>query len=140
MGLLRMRAKHLPRLLLVGVALCGTAHAADPAFRSTIVTDSRVYQRQAASVRIVGVPGAVGKTVDVSRVTVALDGFSVAGEWEPKTSLSVSAKDFRRGTDVLAAIERNRLLLKSPAGDVVTAKIVSREKQKKESLRGNQRD
>jgi hypothetical protein len=50
---------------------------------------------------------------------------------EPKTSVGVSAKSFRRGMDVLAAIERNRLLLKLPAGDVVTAKIVSREKRKK---------
>jgi hypothetical protein len=106
-----MRAKHVPRLLLVCAALSGTVHAADPAFQSSIVTDSRVYQRQASSFRIVGVPAAVGKTVDVSRVT-----------------------------DVLAAIERNRLLLKSAGGDVVTAKIVSREKQKPESSRGNKRD
>jgi hypothetical protein len=126
-----MRAKHVRRLLLVFTVLCGSAHAADPKFQSTIVADSRVYQRQSASFSVVGVPGKVGKTVDVSRITVALDGFMVTGEWEPKTSISVSAKDFRRGTDVLAAVERNRLLLKTAAGDVVTAKIVSREKQQR---------
>jgi hypothetical protein len=125
-----MGARHVRRLLLACTVLCGSLHAADPKFQSTIVTDSRVYQRQAASFSVVGVP-AGAKTVDVSRVTVALDDFFVSGEWEPKTSVGVSAKSFRRGMDVLAAIERNRLLLKLPAGDVVTAKIVSREKRKK---------
>jgi hypothetical protein len=118
-------------MLLAAVMLCGIAHAADPEFQSTIVTDSRIYQKQTRSFSVAGIPGAtVGNAIDVSRVTVALDGFLVAGEWEPKTSVSTSAKDFRRGTDVLAAVSRNRLLLKLPNGDVVTAKIVSRQKQK----------
>lgn len=118
------------KLLLGCLLIAGAAHAAGPDFQSTVVTQSRTYERQASSFRIAGIPGSVGKTVEVSRVTVALDGALVTGEWEPKTSVSVSAKDFRRGTDVLAAVNRNRLLLKTPAGDVVTAKIVSREKQK----------
>jgi hypothetical protein len=126
-----MPRKRLSGMLLAGVVLCGAAHAADPEFQSTIVTDSRTYQKQTRSFSIAGVPGAVvGNAIDMSRVTVALDGFLVTGEWEPKTSASASAKDFRRGTDVLAAVSRNRLLLKLPDGDVVTAKIVSRQQQK----------
>ena len=61
-----------------------------------------------------------------SRVTVALDGERITGEWVPKTTISGSAKDFRRGADVLAATTRNQLLLKLPDGSVVTAKIVQR--------------
>jgi hypothetical protein len=126
-----MRRVFMNGMLLVAVMLCGAAHAADPEFQSTIVTDSRIYQKQTRSFSIAGIPGAVvGNGIDVSRVTVALDGVLVTGEWEPKTAVSTSAKDFRRGTDVLAAVSRNHLLLKLPDGDVVTAKIVSRQKQK----------
>ncbi len=135
-----MRAKHVLQGVLACTVICGTAFAADPEFRSTIVTSSLVYQRQGSSFRIVGVPGALGNTVDMSRVTVALDGVLVTGEWQPKTSESVSAKNFHRGTDVLAAIERNRLLLKTAAGDLVTAKIVSREKQKAQGSLRNGRN
>jgi hypothetical protein len=117
------------RAALVYAALCGAAPAAETAFRSTIVTNSYIYQRPASSFKVLGLPSSIANTVDASRVTVALDGFLVSGEWVPKTSLSISAKNFRQGTDVLAAVERNRLLLKTPAGDVVTANIVSREKQ-----------
>lgn len=124
-----MRTKRFVAAVLVYATFCGVASAADPAFRPTIVTNSFSYQRPASSFKILGLPGSLANTVDASRVTVALDGFLVSGEWVPETSLSISAKDFRRGTDVLAAIDRNRLLLKSPTGDVVTAKIVSREKQ-----------
>lgn len=122
--------KRASTLLLTCLLLCGAVRAAEPQFQSTIVTQSRTYQRQKNSFRVVGIPGSVGNTVDVSRVTVALDGFLITGEWEPETVRSLSAKDFRRGTDVLAAVNRNRLLLKTGAGDEVTAKIVSREKQK----------
>ena len=45
------------------------------------------------------------------------------------TTTISTAKDFPRGSDVPAAIERNRLLLEAPDGSVVTAKIVRREKQ-----------
>ena len=103
--------------------------AAEPEFRSSIVTEARIYARTETSFRIAGIP-AGATTTDVSRVTVAVAGLLVTGEWEPKTVRSPSAKDFRRGSDVYAAIERNRLLLKLPDGDVVTAKIVNREKQK----------
>ena len=118
------------KLLLACLLISGATRAAAPEFQSTVVTRSGTYQRQTSSFSVAGLPGSVGRTVEVSRVTVALDGILVTGEWEPKTSVSVSAKDFRRGTDVLAAVNRNRLLLRTPAGDEVTAKIVSREKQK----------
>jgi hypothetical protein len=128
-----MRTKYFLRAVLVHAALCGAASAADPAFRSTIVTNAFIYQRPASSFKVLGLPSSIANTVDASRVTVALDGFLVSGEWVPKTSLSIRAKNFRQGTDVLAAIERNKLLLKTSAGDVVTANIVSREKQNRKN-------
>ena len=65
-------------------------------------------------------------------MTVALDGMRITGEWVPKTTISVSAEDFPRGSDVQAATTRNQLLLKHPDGSVVTAKIVQRVKQPEE--------
>ncbi len=125
---------------LIAIALLGGAlHAAEPEFTSAIVTESRSYARTATSFRIAGIP-AGATTTDVSRVTVALGGLLITGEWEPKAARSPTAKDFRRGSDVYAAVERNRLLLKLPDGDVVTAKIVNREKQKSAEFERRRRD
>jgi archaellum component FlaF (FlaF/FlaG flagellin family) len=122
-------ASGMSRLLAVLVLLCGAVHAAEPVFKPTIVTASSTYERESGSFSVAGFP-AGSKTVNVSRVTVNLEGLLVTAEWEPKTVRSVTANDFRRGTDVQVAIDRNRLLLKQPDGNVVTAKIVSREKAK----------
>lgn len=116
-------------LLLTVLLLCGAVHAAEPEFKESIVMESRTYERQSSSFSVAGIP-AGSTTVAMSRVTVALDGILVTGEWEPKTLQSATAKDFRRGTEVLAAVNRNRLLLKLPDGGVVTTKIVKREKQR----------
>jgi archaellum component FlaF (FlaF/FlaG flagellin family) len=123
--------------LLVAAALLGAAagatRAAEPEFKSSIVTESRIYQRQSSSFSVAGI-NAGGTTTDVSRVTVALDGVLVTGDWEPKTLESATAREFQRGTDVPAAISRNKLLLQLPDKSVVTAKIVRRERQKPEEL------
>ena len=129
----------ISRLLPIVLLLCGLAHAADPEFEPTIVTQSRAYERESGSFSIAGIPAAT-KTVAVSRVTVVLDGILVTGEWEPQTLESTTAKDFRRGTDVQAALTRNRLLLKLPDGSVVTTKIVSREKRKPPELERRARE
>jgi hypothetical protein len=116
-------------LLAAALLVCGAAHAAEE-FKFAIVTESRTYERQTGSFSVAGISAARSMR-DVSRVAVALDGVVVTGEWEPKTSQSTTAKDFRRGSEVPVAIERNRLLLQLPDGSVVTAKIVRREKQKR---------
>jgi hypothetical protein len=122
-------------LLLV----CGSARAAEPEFESSVVTQSRTYERQSSSFSVGGI-SAGSTTVPMSRVTVALDGMLITGEWEPKTLQSTTAKDFRRGTDVPAAVTRNRLLLKLADGSVVTTKIVKREKQRPPELDRRTRD
>jgi hypothetical protein len=119
----------ISRLLPIALLLCGSAHGAEPEFEATIVTQSRTYERESTSFSVAGIPAAT-KKVTVSRVTVVLDEILVTGEWEPQTIQSTTAKDFRRGTDVQAAVTRNRLLLKLPDGSVITTKIVSREKQR----------
>jgi archaellum component FlaF (FlaF/FlaG flagellin family) len=119
--------------LLAVLLACGQAHAADPEFKSSVVTESRTYERSSSSFNVGGIR-AGGTTESVSRVTVAHDGLLVTGEWEPKTLQSTTAKDFRRGTDVPAAVSRNRLLLQLPDGSVVTAKIVKRERPKPAEL------
>ena len=116
-----------PALLLVFAPLAGTAYAADPEFKVALVTESREYERQMASGSIGGVQ-LPPKKQWTSRVTVAMDGMRITGEWAPETSRSASAEDFPRGSDVQAAVKRNQLLLKHEDGSVVTAKIVNRVK------------
>jgi hypothetical protein len=113
--------------LLLLASLSATSHAADPEFQVGLVTESRQYEREKASPSIGGIrlPGATEWT---SRVTVVLEGVRITGEWVPKTTISASAEDFPRGTDVQAATTRNQLLLKHPDGSLVTAKIVRRVK------------
>jgi hypothetical protein len=113
-------------LFTAWLALCASvSYAADPAFKAALVTESRVYEREKGSIAIGGIR-AQSATEWTSRVTVALDGVRITGEWVPKTTISASAKDFRRGSDVEAATTRNQLLLKAPDGSTVTAKIVRR--------------
>jgi hypothetical protein len=122
-----MRFSLSPALLLLLAPLAGPAMAADPEFKTGLVTESREYERETASGSISGVP-LPPKKQWTSRVTVAVDGVRITAEWAPETSRSVRAQDFPRGTDVQAAVKRNQLLLKHPDGSVVTAKIVSRVK------------
>jgi hypothetical protein len=113
--------------LLVLASLPATSHAADPKFTIALVTESRQYEREKAAPSFGGIR-LPGPTEWTSRVTVALDGERITGEWVPKTTISVSAEDFPRGSDVPAAATRNQLLLKYTDGSVVTAKIVRRVK------------
>ena len=126
-------------LWLIFLLSSASAQAADPEFQSAIVTESYTYERQQSSFSVAGIQ-AGSSTVSMSRVTVALDGVLVTGDWEPQTLESTTAKNFRRGTDVPAAVARNKLLLKLPDGSVVTTKIVKREKQKPAHLDGNAHD
>lgn len=113
-------------VLVTWLALAASAaRAADPEFKAALVTESRVYEREKGSVSIGGIRTQAA-TEWTSRVTVALDGVRITGEWVPKTTISPTANDFRRGTDVEAAATRNQLLLKMPDGSAVTAKIVRR--------------
>jgi hypothetical protein len=124
--------------LLIFVSVIAPSYAADPEFKVALVVESREYERQKASSSIGGVslPAATQWT---SRVTVALDGMRITGEWAPKTTISASAEDFPRGTDVEAATTRNQLLLKHRDGSVITARIVQRVKQPA-AAEGTERD
>ena len=126
-----MTLRKLPSAwLLLLASMTATSHAAEPEFKVGLVMESREYEREKLSPSFGGVQ-LPGPTQWTSRVTVALDGMRITGEWVPKTTISVSAEDFPRGTDVEAATTRNQLLLKHPDGSVVTAKIVQRVKQPK---------
>lgn len=130
------RFRCAPALLLALAPLAGTAYAADPEFKIALVTESREYEREMASGSIGGVQ-LPPKKQRTSRVTVAMDGMRITGEWAPETSRSASAQDFPRGSDVQAALKRNQLLLKHADGSVVTAKIVARAKQPEEDETGD---
>jgi len=121
------RRAYSTALLLALTLLAGASRSAEPEFKVAIVTASRVFEREKGSVNIGGVrAGAV--TTSMSRVTVGVDGMRITGEWQPKTTISATARDFPRGSDVSVAITRNKLLLKHPDGSTVEARIVLREK------------
>lgn len=127
--------KTVTALLTAWLAAVATpGHAADPEFKAARIMESRVYEQEKASVSIGGIRGPSVKQW-TSRVTVALDGVRITGEWVPKTTISASAKDFPRGSDVEAAATRNQLLLKHPDGSIVTAKIVQRVQPKEDARR-----
>jgi hypothetical protein len=120
-----------PALLLALSVLTAPALAADPEFKTGLVTASRVYEREKGSVSVGGIRTSAAKEW-ISRVTVAVDGERITGEWAPKTVISATAKDFPRGSDVSVAVKRSQLLLKHPDGSVVTARIVDRERRQTE--------
>lgn len=119
-----MRASSL-LLLVLSIA----AAAAEQDFKSAVVLVAQTYERQTSNVSIAGF-GVGGTTVDTNTVTVVLDGYQITGTFDSKTDKSPRASTLRVGTDLPAAIERNKLLLKWPDGTVVEARIIRREKQK----------
>jgi hypothetical protein len=119
---------NLNKLLLTALLVCGSApHAAEPELQSGIVKESYVYPHQNATITIAGIP-ATASTVDVSRITVVLGEREITAEWEPKTSLSADAGDFKPGTEVMAAAQGARLILRAPDDSTVTARIVNRKR------------
>lgn len=118
--------------LLALPLLAGPGLAADPEFKTGIVTASRAYERDTASVSVGGIRTGAAKTW-VSRVTVGVDGERITAEWQPKTTISASAQDFPRGAEIAVAVSRSKLLLKHPKdGSVVEARIVQRREQDEE--------
>jgi hypothetical protein len=118
--------------LLALALLAGPGLAADPEFKTGIVTASRAYERDTASVSVGGIRTGAAKTW-VSRVTVGVDGERITAEWQPKTTISATAQDFPRGAEIAVAVSRNKLLLKHPKdGSVVEARIVQRHEQDEE--------
>ena len=116
-------------LLLALICIGGAALAADPKFKPAIVTASWTYERPRTTINVAGIEAGAQK-VTTSSVTIALDGLLVTGEWQPKTPEDPDSTDFRPGSDVPAAVTQTRMLLKLPDGNVVTTKVVYREKQK----------
>ncbi len=113
-------------VLLALTAFSTPSQAAEPEFKVGIVTASRAYERDTATVSVGGIRAGAAKAW-VSRVTVGVDGTRITAEWQPKTTISATAQDFPRGTEVSVAVTRNKLLLKHPDGSIVEARIVRRE-------------
>jgi hypothetical protein len=120
------RRAYSTALLLALTLLGGPSHSAEPEFKVGVVTASRAYERDTATVSVGGIRTGAAKAW-VSRVTVGVDGMRITGEWQPKTTISATAQDFPRGSDVSVALTRSKLLLKHPDGSIVEARIVRRE-------------
>jgi len=126
-----MTRNSVTAVLLAFTVLPAPSQSAEPEFKVGIVTASRAYERDAATVSVGGFRTAAAKTW-VSRITVGVDGMRITAEWQPKTSIGATAQDFPRGTDVPVAVSRNKLLLKHPDGSIVEARIVQRQTQDRE--------
>ena len=123
---------------VVFVSLAAPSYAAEPEFNVGLITESRTYEREQLA-ESGGPNGIAPIRVSINRVTVALEGERITGEWKPgpvlrdlRSTSRALAKDFPGGTDVQVATDRNQLLLKHPDGTVVRAKIVDRGKPKEE--------
>ena len=86
-----IHSKFWPALLFLSALLADGANAADPEFKTALVTESREYDREMPTGSIGGVR-LPPKTEWTSRATVALDGVRITGEWAPETSLSARAR------------------------------------------------
>jgi hypothetical protein len=128
----------------VFASLTASVYAAEPEFQAGLVTESRTYER-GQLVRSGGPNGVMPVMMSINRVTVALEGERITGEWKPgrvgripgstaralvladrRSAARGLARDFPGGMSVRAATDRNQLLLKHPDGTVVRAKIVGR--------------
>jgi hypothetical protein len=122
----------------VFASLSAPIYAAEPEFQAGLVTESRTYEREQL-VRSGGPNGVMPIRVSINRVTVALEGERITGEWKPglvlkdlrvlpdlRSAARALARDFPGGTSVRAATDRNQLLLQQPDGTVVRARIVDR--------------
>jgi hypothetical protein len=137
---------HIPSAasLLVFVLLAAPIYATEPEFQSGLITESRAYEREQL-VRSGGPNGVMPISVSINRVTVALAGERITGEWQAgplvhdqrstatalvlpdlRTAARALARDFPGGTSVRAAADRDQILLKQPDGTVVRARIVDR--------------
>ena len=128
----------------VFASLTAPIYAAEPEFQAGLVTESRTYERE--QLVITGGPNVVTPImVSINRVTVALEGERITGEWKPgrvgrvqgstaralvladrRSAARALARDFPSGTSIRAATDGKQLLLKHPDGTVVTARIVGR--------------
>jgi hypothetical protein len=127
--------KSIFRLTALSLALLwldGAALARDPEFKPAIVTAAWTYDRPRATFNVAGIE-AGAKHIATSSVTIALDGLLITGEWQPKTPEDPDSTAFRPGSEVSASVTQTRMLLQLPDGNVVTAKVVYREKQKTRS-------
>jgi hypothetical protein len=128
-----MTHRTLPTAWFAALAsLTAPIYAAEPEFQAGLVTEARTYEREQL-VRSGGPNGVMPIMVSINRLTVALEGERITGEWKPgpvlpdlRSAATALARDFPGGTNVWAATDRNQLLLKHPDGTVVRARIVDR--------------
>ena len=66
----------------VFASLTAPTYAAEPDFKVGLITESRTYQREQL-VRGGGPNGVMPIWVSINRVTVALEGERITGEWKP---------------------------------------------------------
>jgi hypothetical protein len=113
------------RALWLLLLVCGVSAAQD--FKSATVLATSTYDRQNSNVSIGGF-GIGGTSKEMNSVTVVLDGYDITAEFPSQTVQGPHASDVQVGSDLLVALQRSKLFMKWPNGDVVSAKVVVRRK------------
>jgi hypothetical protein len=97
-------------------------------FRPARVLEAEGYtERQTQGAVIKGNGGIYSAKHDMNRVTVALDGMRISGVFESHWSWSVKAADLVVGTEVPAKVEKDKLVVLTPEGKTIRARITRRE-------------
>lgn len=66
---------------------------------------------------------------DMNRITVSLQGMKITGIFESHWSWSVKASNLVIGTEVKAMVEKDKLIVLTPEGKTIKARIVRRERE-----------
>ncbi len=110
-------------LLLAAVSAVGAAE-----LRPAKLLEAESYnERQTTGAIIKGNGGIYSLNHDMNRITVSLDGMKITAVFEAHWSWSTKASGLVIGTEVQAMAEKDKLVVVTPEGKTIKAKIVRRE-------------
>jgi hypothetical protein len=116
-------------LIVMFLTLAGVgAHATE--FRAAKVVEAEAYtERQTSGAVIKGNGGIYSIKHDMNRIAVSLDGMKVTAVYEAHWSWSPKVSNVVIGTEVQAKVDKDKLVVLTPEGKTIRARIVRRELQ-----------
>ena len=114
---------------LIAMALllmCAAANADE--FKAARLLDAEAYtEHQTTGAVIKGNGGIYSLKHDMYRIAVALDGMKVTAVYEAHWSWSPKASNLVIGTEVQAKLDKEKLVVQTPDGKTIRARIIRRE-------------
>jgi hypothetical protein len=117
------------RRMLIAMSLVLTSAVAQAAeFKPAKLLEAEAYtERQTTGAVIKGNGGIYSLKHDMNRIAVSLDGMKITAVYEAHWSWSPKASNLVIGTEVQAKLENEKVVLLTPDGKTIKAKIVRRE-------------